>query len=66
MVKEPRVNKYECAQCSLCAIALPEVFRMTPDGHSEVFAPKGASTSEIQKVMNNCPVNCCHWYETKA
>ncbi|MHA1212331.1 MAG: ferredoxin [Candidatus Heimdallarchaeota archaeon] len=63
MAKVPRVNRYECAGCSLCVIALPEVFRLTPDGFSEVYSPRGASKEKIQKVMKDCPVNCCHWYE---
>ncbi len=63
MVKIPRVNHYECAGCSLCVIALPEVFRLTPDGFSEVYAPNGANKDKVQKVMDNCPVGCVHWFD---
>lgn len=63
MVKIPRVNKYECAGCSLCVYALPEVFRLTPDGFSEVYAPNGSDKKKIQKVIDDCPVGCVHWYD---
>ena len=62
MTKIPRVNRFECCGCSLCVYALPEVFRLTPDGFSEVYAPSGASKTEIQKVIDDCPVGCVHWY----
>lgn len=66
MAKIPRVNKYECCGCSLCVFALPEVFRLTPDGISEAFAPQAAPKEEIQKVINDCPVGCVHWYDQKS
>jgi ferredoxin len=63
MTKVPRVNVYECAGCALCTFALPEVFRMTPEGKSEVFAPDKASKVEIQEVMDDCPVGAVHWFD---
>lgn len=63
MTKIPRVNTYECAGCALCTIALPEVFRMVPEGKSEVYAIDKAEKTAIQKVMNDCPVGCVHWYD---
>lgn len=63
MTKIPRVNSYECAGCGLCTFALSEVFRMTPEGISEVFAPEKAKKAAIQKVMDDCPVGAVHWYD---
>lgn len=63
MAKIPRVNKYECCGCALCVYALPEVFRLNPDGYSEVIEDNTISAKEIQKVMDDCPVRCVHWYE---
>ncbi|NHJ87176.1 MAG: ferredoxin [Asgard group archaeon] len=62
MSKVPRVNKYECCGCSLCVYALPEVFRLTPDGYSEVYATDEALEKDIEKVIKNCPVGCVHWF----
>ena len=66
MNKIPRVNKHECTGCSLCVYALPEVFRTTPDGISEVYDAKGAPTEKIQKVINECPMGCVLWYEKNS
>jgi ferredoxin len=63
MVEVPRINRYECCGCRLCVYALPEVFRLTPDGISEVYAPEAASRADIQKVMDDCPIGCVHWYK---
>ncbi len=63
MTKVPRINRYECSGCSLCALSLPGVFRLTPEGISEVYAPTNAKPVEIQKVIDNCPVNCVHWFK---
>ncbi|MHA1640738.1 MAG: ferredoxin [Candidatus Heimdallarchaeota archaeon] len=61
--KEPRVNKHECCGCALCTYALPEVFRLTPEGVAEVYAPHSAERQRIQKVMDDCPMGCVHWFE---
>jgi ferredoxin len=66
MTKIPRVNKHECCGCGLCVIALPEVFRLTPEGFSEAYRPKAASEKEIQQVINECPIGCVHWYEMNS
>lgn len=63
MTKIPRINNYECAGCGLCTIALSEVFRMAPEGRSEVYAPNKAENTAIQKVIDNCPVGAVHWYD---
>lgn len=60
--KVPRVNKYECSGCALCAYALPEVFRITPEGFSEAYSTSGCTEKQIQKIMDNCPVNSIHWF----
>ncbi|MEA2069855.1 MAG: ferredoxin [Asgard group archaeon] len=63
MAKEPRVNVHECCGCGICVYALPEVFRLSPDGTAVAYSPESASKKEITKVINDCPVNCIHWYE---
>ncbi|MHA1367059.1 MAG: ferredoxin [Candidatus Heimdallarchaeota archaeon] len=63
MVDIPRINRHECCGCRLCVYALPAVFRLTPEGISEVYATEGASKAEIQKVMDNCPISCVHWFK---
>jgi ferredoxin len=63
LAKAPRVNKNECCGCGLCVQSLPSVFRLTPDGVSEVYASDGATKEEIQRVMDDCPVLCVHWVE---
>jgi len=63
MTKIPRVNTFECTGCALCKYALPEVFRMTPEGISEVYASNKAEKTAIQKVMDDCPVSCVHWFD---
>ncbi len=62
MTQVPRINRHECCGCGLCTLTLPEVFRLIPEGISEVFAPTNAKHKEIQKVIDNCPVNCVHWF----
>jgi len=63
MTKIPRVNIHECAGCGLCSIALSAVFRMAPEGQSEVYTYDKAEKAAIQKVMNDCPVGCVYWYD---
>ena len=63
MAKVPRVNPFECAGCALCTYALPEVFRLTPEGKSEVYGPDKAKKAVIQKVMDDCPVGAVHWFD---
>ena len=61
MAKEVYVDKTECTGCGLCADTLPSVFKMGDDGLAEVFNSEGASESEIQDAIDNCPVQCIHW-----
>ncbi len=63
MIKVPRINRYECAGCGLCTLSLPEVFRLTPEGISEVYGPTNAKPAAVQKVIDDCPVNCVHWFK---
>lgn len=55
------VDANECTGCEACVVAVPKVFRMTPDGLAEVFDPQGDGESEIQGAMDGCPVSCIHW-----
>ena len=59
----PRVNRRECCGCALCAYALPGVFRVSPEGKSEVFAPDKAPREKIQKIMDDCPCMAILWYK---
>ncbi|MBN1328868.1 MAG: ferredoxin [Candidatus Heimdallarchaeota archaeon] len=60
--KIPRVNNSECCGCGLCTFALPDVFRLTPEGKSEVYAPEKADEKLVQKTIEDCPCMCIHWY----
>ena len=62
--KIPRINQNECCGCGICAYALPEVFRLNPEGKSEAYAPDNAEKKKIQKVIDDCPVMAIHWYKT--
>jgi ferredoxin len=55
------VDKNECTGCEACVTMAPKVFRMTPEGLSEVYNPQGDTEDNIQEAMNGCPVNCIHW-----
>ncbi|NHJ49542.1 MAG: ferredoxin [Asgard group archaeon] len=61
----PRVNITECCGCGLCSIALPDVFRLTPESKSEAYAPDKADRKAIQKVIDDCPCCCIHWFKGK-
>ena len=63
MAEVPRVKKWECCGCALCSYALPEVFRLTPEGKSEAYAPDSGSKEQIQKVIDNCPCMAINWYK---
>ena len=61
MGKVARVNRYECSGCSLCTIALPEVFRLTPEGIAEAYS-NDFDVKKVQTVIDDCPVMAIHWY----
>ncbi|MBN2159721.1 MAG: ferredoxin [Spirochaetes bacterium] len=61
MAREVYVDTAECTGCEYCVDSLPEVFRMTPEGTSEVHDPEGAGSGKIQQVIDNCPAECIHW-----
>lgn len=50
-----------CICCNLCVDTLPSVFRTGEDEVAEVHDQKGASTEEIQQVIDACPVACIRW-----
>ena len=55
------VDKDACISCQLCADTLPAVFRMDDQGLAEVHDPSGAGETEIQEMVDACPVACIHW-----
>lgn len=55
------VDQNECTGCEACVVVAPDVFRMTPDGLSEVYDPQGDGEEKIQEAMDGCPVSCIHW-----
>ena len=61
MARTPYVDRDVCISCALCTDTLPEVFRMDADNLAEVFDPDGAGETDIQDVMDACPVACIHW-----
>ena len=63
MAEVPRVNRSECCGCALCAYALPEVFRITPEGVSEAYAPENGTKNDIQKIIDNCPCMAILWFK---
>jgi ferredoxin len=55
------VDQNECTGCEACVITAPKVFRMMPNGLSEVYDAQGDREDRIQEAMDGCPVNCIHW-----
>ncbi len=62
MTQVPRINHRECCGCGLCALGLPEVFRMSPEGKCEAYAPMGSSRQEVQKIIDDCPCMAILWF----
>lgn len=63
MPKTPWVDREECISCGVCVDMCPEVFMLDDDDKSECYNPDGAPEEEIQKAMDDCPVQCIHWRE---
>jgi len=55
------VDQNECTGCEACVVETPKVFRMTSDGLSEVYNPRGDTEEKIESAMMSCPVACIHW-----
>jgi len=53
------VDQDGCIACGLCASICPEVFRMTDEGPSEVYADPIPESVEDEAVeaQENCPVS---------
>ena len=54
------VNIAECTGCEYCTDKLSQVFEMDSSGVSKVKNSNGASSEEIQEVIDNCPAECIH------
>ncbi len=52
------VDGDRCTGCELCSDSLPDVFRITPDGVSEVYNNNVTSASELREVIESCPAEC--------
>jgi ferredoxin len=64
MPKTPYVDQATCTGCELCEQLCPEVFRMTDEGVSEAYDPRGAPEDKIQDAIDGCPVQCISWIDT--
>jgi len=63
-MKRPWVDNDACISCGLCVTNIPEVFRFTEHGKSEVYDPGGAYENVIQEeAIDICPVSCIQWLE---
>lgn len=60
-MKEPVVDKDVCEGHAICVSIAPEVFELGDDGKSHVYDAGGASESDIQKAIDNCPVDAISW-----
>ncbi len=60
-MKEPVVDEDVCEGHALCISLAPEVFELGDNGKSKVVDPEGASESDIQKAIDNCPVDAISW-----
>lgn len=60
-MKEPVVDQDVCQGHGICVGLAPDVFEMNDEGKSEVVDPEGASESDIQKAIDNCPVDAISW-----
>ena len=64
MKKAVWVDQESCISCGLCVTNIPEVFRFTDHGKSEVFDSGGACENVIQEeAIDICPVSCIQWQE---
>ena len=53
-----QINKEECIGCGLCAETCPEVFRLTDEGHAEVYAdPSPETEGSVREAADSCPVS---------
>jgi ferredoxin len=55
------VDSNECTGCEACVASVPNVFRMTAYGISEVYNSQGDTEIKIQDAIDSCPVSCIHW-----
>lgn len=53
-MRVPVVNRETCIGCGTCESICPEVFRLDPEGKSEVIG--GSGDCDIQFVIDSCPV----------
>lgn len=61
--RTPVIVEEECIACGACEELCPEVFQVNETlGFAQVINPGGAPEEKIQEAMDNCPVNCIHWF----
>ncbi|PTD94046.1 ferredoxin [archaeon SCG-AAA382B04] len=60
-MKKPVVDQEVCEGHAICVGMVPEVFEMGDDGKSHVKDPEGAEEPDIQKAIDNCPVDAIEW-----
>ncbi len=61
MAKKLYVDKHACSICMLCVDEYPQAFRITDDGHAEVFDASSLKEEEIQDIIALCPAGCIHY-----
>ena len=61
MAKVVYVEQDECTGCGLCESSLPDVFKVNDNNVAEVVSPDGASESEIEEIIDSCPVSAIKW-----
>lgn len=53
-MKVPVVKEETCIGCGTCESICPEMFRLSPEGKSQVISESG--DCDIQFVIDSCPV----------
>lgn len=61
MAQEVYVDQEACIGCGLCVSIVPELFRLSDAGVSEVYDRSDSGDYTIQEAIDSCPVNCIHW-----
>ena len=61
MLRVPVVDTETCIGCGNCEALCPEVFRVSPEGKSEVINESG--DCDLQAAIDSCPVAAISAFE---